>query len=70
MAGACRMPRHERVRFLLAAHERGSARQRRVERAREICRTCPVKEPCAAFAVATRQAHGVWGGMSEHDRRS
>ncbi len=50
--------------------ERATARRRREARAREICRNCPVREPCASFALATRERYGVWGGMTELDRRS
>lgn len=36
--------------------------------ARAICATCPVRRECLQFALATRQAHGIWGGMSERER--
>jgi WhiB family transcriptional regulator, redox-sensing transcriptional regulator len=38
------------------------------EQARAICGTCPVRRECLQFALATRQAYGFWGGMSEQDR--
>jgi len=25
--------------------------------------------PCALYALATHQSHGVWGGLAEDDRR-
>jgi WhiB family transcriptional regulator, redox-sensing transcriptional regulator len=28
-----------------------------------------VRRECLAFALATRQVHGVWGGMSAEERR-
>lgn len=34
-----------------------------------ICATCPVREECLEFALLTRQEDGVWGGMTETDRR-
>jgi hypothetical protein len=34
-----------------------------------ICAGCPVRQQCLAFALDTRQNHGVWGGMSEEERR-
>jgi WhiB family transcriptional regulator, redox-sensing transcriptional regulator len=41
--------------------------------AKEICSSCPVKEPCADYAAGTQVAgqpiHGVWGGMSARERR-
>jgi WhiB family redox-sensing transcriptional regulator len=40
-----------------------------VMRAKEICRRCPVATPCLEFALATDQKVGVWGGLSESERR-
>jgi WhiB family redox-sensing transcriptional regulator len=37
--------------------------------AREICATCPVRDECLEFALATRQDDGVWGGLTETERR-
>ncbi len=34
-----------------------------------VCATCPVREQCLEFALATRQDDGVWGGMTETERR-
>ncbi|MEY9894421.1 WhiB family redox-sensing transcriptional regulator [Catenulispora sp. MAP12-49] len=56
--------------FFSPVNERGDARRRREERARQVCLGCPVREPCAAFALTTQQHYGVWGGMTERDRRS
>jgi WhiB family redox-sensing transcriptional regulator len=41
-----------------------------VTRAKAICAGCPVRRQCLAFALDTRQDHGVWGGMSEEERRT
>jgi hypothetical protein len=30
---------------------------------------CPVIDRCRDHALATNEPHGVWGGMSETDRR-
>jgi WhiB family redox-sensing transcriptional regulator len=40
-----------------------------VEIARQLCATCPVKEPCLEYALRNRIDHGVWGGTSERERR-
>lgn len=37
--------------------------------AKAICATCAVREPCLAFALANRQEQGVWGGLTETERR-
>lgn len=36
--------------------------------ARRICAHCPVREPCAHFALAGNEQHGLWGGMSPDER--
>jgi len=41
-----------------------------VENAKRVCGRCPVREECLAWALETGQDAGVWGGMSEDDRRS
>ena len=40
-----------------------------VDRARKICRDCPVQERCLEYALEERIDHGVWGGCSERERR-
>lgn len=37
--------------------------------AKMICATCPVLEECRAYALMTNTKHGIWGGMSERERR-
>ena len=49
--------------------ERGPRKERREAAAKQVCATCKVKELCAAYAIATREPYGTWGGLSEHDRR-
>ena len=38
--------------------------------AKTICRGCPVRMQCLEFALSARLDYGVWGGMTEHERRS
>ena len=40
-----------------------------VDRARKICRDCPVMATCLEYALDARIDHGVWGGCSERERR-
>jgi hypothetical protein len=49
--------------------ERGHARARREARARTICEGCPVLTSCRAHALTAGEPYGVWGGLTEHDRR-
>jgi WhiB family redox-sensing transcriptional regulator len=36
---------------------------------KRICRSCPITDECGEWALATRQRWGVWGGMTERERR-
>jgi WhiB family redox-sensing transcriptional regulator len=38
--------------------------------ARRICRRCEVQPACLQYALDTRQPHGVWGGMTERERKA
>ena len=38
-------------------------------RARRICADCPVQARCLAEALDSRIEWGVWGGMTERERR-
>ena len=41
--------------------------ERRLKKAKFICRRCPVREECLAHAVRAREV-GVWGGMTVQER--
>ena len=41
----------------------------RESRAKAICNECSVRRDCLAFALATREPHGIWGGLNELERR-
>jgi len=38
--------------------------------AKQVCRTCPVRTECLADALDSRTEFGVWGGMTERERRA
>ena len=40
------------------------------EPARQICASCPVRQPCLEFALGHGITHGIWGGLAERDRRA
>ena len=50
----------------------GDARSARakVKMAKLICRSCPVSTTCLSWALATGQEHGIWGGLTEDERRT
>lgn len=41
-----------------------------IARAKVVCSRCPVTLQCLSWAIETGQDAGVWGGMSEDERRS
>ncbi|GAA2154372.1 WhiB family transcriptional regulator [Kitasatospora kazusensis] len=41
-----------------------------IKEAKGVCRRCPVMEQCLTWALETGQDAGVWGGMSEGERRA
>jgi len=41
-----------------------------IEKARAVCHRCEVVDICLAWAMESRQDAGVWGGLSEDERRA
>lgn len=39
------------------------------KRAKRICASCPVREQCLSYAMDAPVDHGVWGGLTERERR-
>ena len=37
--------------------------------AKRVCATCEVREECLEYALANDERFGIWGGMSERERR-
>jgi hypothetical protein len=37
--------------------------------ARQVCAACPVRQPCLEYALSNRITHGIWGGLTERERR-
>ncbi|MEN3263661.1 WhiB family transcriptional regulator [Pseudonocardia sp.] len=40
-----------------------------IAEAKSVCRGCPVVSECLSWALESGQNSGVWGGMSEDERR-
>jgi len=38
--------------------------------ARQVCARCPVRQPCLDYAITNRITHGIWGGLTERERRA
>lgn len=37
--------------------------------AKGICKACVVREDCLEFAISNGEKFGIWGGLSERERR-
>ena len=37
--------------------------------AKEVCKGCVVREDCLEYALANGEKFGIWGGLSERERR-
>jgi len=40
-----------------------------IQRAKAVCARCAVRSQCLRYALAADPLQGVWGGMSEEERR-
>lgn len=65
---ACRGPQAT-VFFPPSTFERKDEKQDRECRAKAICATCAVRQPCLDYALRIREPHGIWGGLSESERK-
>ena len=45
--------------------ERGAS----TREAKEVCRGCVVRDECLEYALTNGEKFGIWGGMSERERR-
>ena len=57
---ACRVSRPDEL-FVRGAEQ---------HRAKQVCKACPVRTECLAEALDNQIEWGVWGGMTERERRS
>jgi WhiB family transcriptional regulator, redox-sensing transcriptional regulator len=63
--GACR---GEDPALFFPLSQSGSS-MRQIERARAICRRCPVLTTCLRYAMDTHQ-EGIWGATTDDERRA
>lgn len=40
-----------------------------IEAAKAVCRQCDVREECLQYAIDSNQEYGIWGGLTEEERR-
>ena len=56
--------------FFPPAPAGSGASKKQTEEAKNICRQCEVKDECLHWALTNDQEAGVWGGLSEDERRA
>lgn len=68
LRAACRGP-ESALFFPPTTPERKDERDLRESKAKAICRECPVQAECLDYALGIREPHGIWGGLTEAERR-
>ena len=68
LKAACRGP-ESALFFPPSTPERRDDRDARESHAKEICAQCHVRDDCLEFALRVREPHGIWGGLTEAERR-
>ncbi|WP_182875648.1 WhiB family transcriptional regulator [Microbispora sp. H10670] len=50
--------------------ERPGVRRYRENAAKKVCRSCPARPACLAYALAIRPSEGVWAGFTSREIRA
>src|ERR1043166_5981822 len=66
LRAACRA--HDPELFFPLHTARGS-QAHRAEPGKRICARCPVARDCLSWALRHAEDHGIWGGLTRHERR-
>jgi WhiB family redox-sensing transcriptional regulator len=69
LQGACRGAEQSVFFAPDSGKEERRDRLRRLVAAKRVCAQCPVREPCRSYALENEEEFGVWGGLSEVERR-
>lgn len=69
LRAACRGP--ESALFFPPSHAEAKIdRDARERRAKAVCAGCPVRRQCLDYALRIGEQHGIWGGLTEVERRA
>jgi WhiB family redox-sensing transcriptional regulator len=68
LKASCRGP-ESALFFPPAVAERREDREAREAKAKSICAQCSVRSDCLDFAMRVHEPHGIWGGLTEAERR-
>lgn len=50
--------------------ESPAERRLREDKAKRICEACEVRRQCLDYALTTREPYGIWGGLTELERKA
>ena len=50
--------------------ESPAERRAREDSAKRVCLSCEVRRECLEYALATKEPYGIWGGLTEIERRA
>lgn len=64
--GLCR---HVDPEIFFVEAERGHFRSTIVTEAKAVCARCPVLKPCRDHGLNAQEPHGIWGGLTPHERQ-
>lgn len=50
--------------------ESPAERRAREDQAKVVCAACPVRRECLDYALSMREPYGIWGGLTEIERKA
>ncbi|MEA2476128.1 MAG: WhiB family transcriptional regulator, redox-sensing transcriptional regulator [Actinomycetota bacterium] len=56
--------------FGLDDSESPAERRAREDEAKSVCARCDVRRECLEYALATKEPYGIWGGLTEIERKA
>lgn len=69
VVAACREPGIDPEVFFPVGQDGARPTSATVTAAKQICARCPVKDPCAEWAIDAREQFGLWGGLTPEERK-
>lgn len=67
---ACRVYKGEKGDSIFYPNgETGPDNINKISRAKAFCSSCAVRAACLEYAISIREDHGIWGGLTEKERR-
>jgi WhiB family redox-sensing transcriptional regulator len=67
--GLCRKRNIDPNVFFFEDSMRGKVKRSKEKEAKKICQACPVIQQCLEHSLNLPENYGIWGGMTEEERR-